>query len=227
MTPEFFEANWPVILIVAIVVLLLAFFWLSANRKASVVDKNTKDVLDEGAAPAARNQALIDAPKAAVKDTGVPVPEATPEPAPAPAPEPEPTPTPEPVAPLIQEDPAPPVLGEAPSEPAGEADIPAVETTPAPAPAPDPAPAPAPSAGAADDLTQIKGLGPKLAALLNTLGVTTFAQIARWDDADIDRVDAQLDRFKGRIRRDSWVEQAKLLAAGDEAGFSDKFGQNG
>ncbi len=223
MTPEFFEANWPVILIVAIVVLLLAFFWLSANRKASVVDKDTKDVLDEGAAPAARNQALIDAPKAAVKDTGVPVHEVKPEPVPAPTPEP--TPAPEPVAPLIQEDPAPPVLGEAPSEPAGEADIPAVEPEPTPSTAP--APAAAPSSGTADDLTQIKGLGPKLAALLNTLGVTTFAEIASWGEADIDRVDAQLDRFKGRIRRDSWVEQAKLLAAGDQAGFSDKFGQNG
>ena len=85
----------------------------------------------------------------------------------------------------------------------------------------------APTAATGDDLTRIKGLGPKLAALLNTLGVSTYAQIAAWDDAEIDRIDAQLGRFEGRIRRDSWVEQAKLLAAGDESGFTAKFGQNG
>ena len=46
------------------------------------------------------------------------------------------------------------------------------------------------------------------------------------DDAEIDRIDALLGRFAGRIRRDSWVEQAKLLSAGDETGFVQKFGQN-
>lgn len=84
-------------------------------------------------------------------------------------------------------------------------------------------PAPAPPAGASD-LALIKGVGPKLQAQLADLGVTSFAQIAAWDEAEIDRIDAQLGRFAGRIRRDSWVEQAKLLAAGDSAGFAAKFG---
>jgi predicted flap endonuclease-1-like 5' DNA nuclease len=77
----------------------------------------------------------------------------------------------------------------------------------------------------ADDLTQIKGLGPKLADQLRALGVTRFAQIAEWDEAEIDRIDAQLGRFQGRIRRDDWPAQAKLLAAGDAAGYEAKFGR--
>lgn len=75
-----------------------------------------------------------------------------------------------------------------------------------------------------DDLTRIKGLGPKLAQHLHELGVTSFAQIAAWDEAEIDRIDAQLGRFQGRIRRDDWRSQASLLAVGDTAGYQDKFG---
>lgn len=80
-------------------------------------------------------------------------------------------------------------------------------------------------AASGDDLTRIKGLGPKLAEQLSTLGVTSFAQIAAWDEAEIDRVDAQLGRFQGRIRRDDWPAQAKLLAAGDTADYEAKFGK--
>jgi len=78
---------------------------------------------------------------------------------------------------------------------------------------------------AGDDLTRIKGLGPKLVDQLAALGVTTYSQIAAWNDAEIDRIDAQLGRFQGRIRRDDWPTQAKLLAAGDEAGYEAKFGR--
>jgi predicted flap endonuclease-1-like 5' DNA nuclease len=85
--------------------------------------------------------------------------------------------------------------------------------------------APAPSPTAADDLTRIKGVGPKLVEQLRTLGVTSFDQIAAWDDAEIDRIDAQLGRFAGRIRRDSWTEQARFLSAGDTAGYEAKFGK--
>jgi predicted flap endonuclease-1-like 5' DNA nuclease len=84
--------------------------------------------------------------------------------------------------------------------------------------------APLPS-GEADDLLRIKGLGPKLVTLLATLGATRFDQIAAWSEADIERIDAQLGTFTGRIRRDNWVEQAKFLAAGDLAGFEGKFGK--
>ena len=83
----------------------------------------------------------------------------------------------------------------------------------------------APAVDAADDLSRIKGLGPKLRALLPTLGITTFAQIAAMTEADLDALDAKLGTFAGRPRRDSWVAQAKFLAAGDTAGFEGQFGK--
>lgn len=76
-----------------------------------------------------------------------------------------------------------------------------------------------------DDLTRIKGIGPKLVQLLQSLGVTRFEQIAAWSEEDIDRIDDQLGNFQGRIRRDSWVEQAGFLAKGDIAGFEGRFGK--
>ena len=79
--------------------------------------------------------------------------------------------------------------------------------------------------GASDDLTRIKGVGPKLQTLLNSLGVSSFSQIAAWSDADIDAIDAKLGKFEGRIRRDSWVEQAKLLSSGDTAAYESQFGK--
>jgi len=92
---------------------------------------------------------------------------------------------------------------------------------------PAPAPAPAPASAAADDLSRIKGVGPKLVALLGELGVTSYAQIAAWNEADVARIDDQLGRFAGRITRDQWIEQAKLLSEADEAGFAERFGRNG
>lgn len=76
-----------------------------------------------------------------------------------------------------------------------------------------------------DDLTRIKGVGPKVAAVLRSLGVTRFEQIAAWDDTEIDRIDAQLGNFAGRIRRDDWRTQARLLASGDTAAYEAKFGK--
>ena len=116
----------------------------------------------------------------------------------------------------------------------------AVKKKPAAKPAAKPAVAPAaakvsakPAVKAAakpatvDDLLILKGVGPKLVVLLNGLGVTSFKQIAGWKPADVARVDAQLGNFKGRIERDRWIEQAKLLAAGDVAGFEQRFGKAG
>ena len=69
----------------------------------------------------------------------------------------------------------------------------------------------APISGKADDLRKITGVGPKLEKLLHELGVYHFAQIAEWSEKEVDWVDEQLT-FKGRIRRDNWIEQCKLLA---------------
>ncbi len=59
-----------------------------------------------------------------------------------------------------------------------------------------------------DDLTCIYGVGPVLAKMLHQLGVHQFKQVAQWSEADIDFFDAQLERFRGRIRRENWVRSA-------------------
>ena len=73
--------------------------------------------------------------------------------------------------------------------------------------------------GGADDLKKIKGVGPKLEETLNELGFYHFDQIAKWSEAEIAWVDNRL-KFKGRITRDGWIEQATKLAAGEETEFS-------
>ena len=77
--------------------------------------------------------------------------------------------------------------------------------------------------GKPDDLTKIKGVGPKLNELCHSLGVKRFDQIAKWTKADVAEVDQYL-KIKGRIDRDKWVAQATLLAKGDDAGHKAKFG---
>lgn len=71
--------------------------------------------------------------------------------------------------------------------------------------------APAMPALQADDLQQIVGVGPKLDALLHTLGIRHYAQIARWTDAELDQAAAQLPGFGSRIRRDDWRGQCRVL----------------
>ena len=66
---------------------------------------------------------------------------------------------------------------------------------------------------AADDLKKLSGVGPALEKKLNSAGVTTFAQVAAWTEADVAAMDEQLS-FKGRIEREGWIEQAKKLAEG-------------
>jgi predicted flap endonuclease-1-like 5' DNA nuclease len=60
-----------------------------------------------------------------------------------------------------------------------------------------------------DDLQRIYGVGPVLARMLNRLGINTFREIASWTEEDIDRIDAKLEHFRGRIRRENWVASAK------------------
>jgi predicted flap endonuclease-1-like 5' DNA nuclease len=152
---QLIEANWWAFVLALLIGIAVAWWLFAANRRARVEIK-AFDALAEGAAPAQRNQALIDAPA-----------------------RPDAAPPAEPVA-----------------VPAG-----------------------------GDDLTRIKGLGPKIAARLYALGVTSFFQIASWSEEEIDRIDAQLVGFEGRIRRDNWVEQAQFLAQGDQAGFESQFGK--
>ena len=74
--------------------------------------------------------------------------------------------------------------------------------------------------GGADDLKRIKGIGPKLEKLCNTMGFFHFDQIAAWTPEEMTWVNANLEGFKGRATRDKWIEQAKLLASGAETEFS-------
>lgn len=69
-----------------------------------------------------------------------------------------------------------------------------------------------PRGAGADNLKQIKGIGPKIEASLYAMGIFHIDQIAGWSKANVDWVDAQLS-FKGRIRRERWVEQALELSA--------------
>jgi len=77
-----------------------------------------------------------------------------------------------------------------------------------------------PTLGRPDDLKEISGIGLKLEKVLNDLGVYYFSQIASWSDKELTWIDNHLVAFKGRAKREKWVEQAKILAEGGMTDFS-------
>lgn len=176
------------------------------------------EVLKEHAEDASQDavQAQADLDELAA-DAGEAAPAAPPPPAPEPEAPAEPPLADEPIAAAAPFDASPASI--AASEPAP------AEPAPEPAPEPEPAPAPAPAAPAADDLTRMKGVGPRLADRLNSVGVTSFAQIAALTPEEAEALDARLGDFQGRIHRDRWIEQAGFLARGDIAGFEETFGK--
>lgn len=122
------------------------------------------------------------------------------------------------VAPAVTEAPetpqAAPVADAAPETPVSAA------PQAAPAAAAKPATLAAARGGKADNLKEIKGVGPKLEKMLNEMGFYHFDQIAAWTGAELAWVDENLSGFKGRASRDNWVEQARILASGGETAFS-------
>ncbi len=78
--------------------------------------------------------------------------------------------------------------------------------------------------GKPDPLQRISGIGPKNEKILHTLGFYHFDQIAAWTPSQISWVDDHL-KFNGRIGREEWVEQAKLLAEGAFEQFENRFGR--
>jgi predicted flap endonuclease-1-like 5' DNA nuclease len=78
-----------------------------------------------------------------------------------------------------------------------------------------------------DPLTRLKGVGPKLEAMLNDHGITRYEQLASLDDHELGVLEERLGAFKGRLTRDRVVEQARLLASGNTAEFEEKFGKLG
>lgn len=173
------EANW-VVFALALLIGLAVAWWLFGRASTAPKRDRRPDVLDEGAAPAQRNQSLIDAP---------------------------------PAAQIV-----PPPLGAGMAGLAEAIAIGAQDVV-------EEAAAAAPQPVAGDDLSKIKGLGPKLQALLPTLGISTYAQIAALTEADLADLDTKLGAFAGRPKRDNWMDQAKHLAAGDVAGFEAQFGK--
>ena len=81
--------------------------------------------------------------------------------------------------------------------------------------------------GGADNLKMIKGVGPKLEAMLHGMGVFHFDQIASWGAEEVAWADDNLEGFKGRVSRDDWVGQAKKLAAGETTDFAKKVKKGG
>lgn len=111
-----------------------------------------------------------------------------------------------------------------------KAEPPKVDTAEAEVPKAEPAKAEAPKAvtenteadkavaeNTVDDLKVIAGIGPKLEQVLNKLGVSSFAQIAAWTDADVTRIEDHFG-FPGRVLRDGWIEQAAKLMSGKKSG---------
>ena len=81
------------------------------------------------------------------------------------------------------------------------------------------------ASGPPDDLQILKGVGPKLAAILNQRGLTRFEQIAKLSPGQVETLDESLGAFRGRLARDQIVEQADYLARGDRDGFEARFGK--
>jgi predicted flap endonuclease-1-like 5' DNA nuclease len=81
------------------------------------------------------------------------------------------------------------------------------------------------ASGPPDDLLKLKGVGPKLVAILNERGITRFDQIAKLSPVQVEALDASLGVFRGRFDRDRIVEQADYLARGDVDGYEVKFGK--
>jgi len=183
----------------------------------------TKPVVEERKAEQSQAQTQIARP---------PVPAPAPSPvAPAPAPS-EPAPpvrsAPEPV-PVPRDDElteTPDRLADEPIAAASPLEAsPATEVAAAPAEPAAVEPAASAQSYADGPVTQLKGLGPKVAAQLGALGVSTVGQMAALSESEAQGIDAQLGNFTGRMGRDRWIEQARLLAAGDKAGFEAVFGK--
>ena len=84
-----------------------------------------------------------------------------------------------------------------------------------------------PRDGGPDNLKEIKGVGPKLENTLNDMGVYHFDQIAGWSAQEIAWMDNNLKGFRGRVSRDGWTEQARILASGGETEFSQRVDKGG
>jgi len=198
---------------VAVVVGLLVFFWTKGALSFLLA------LILGGAIAYLLGTAATRTFCTAAQDTGSQTSSAPmPEPAPAPAPKPAPAAAPRPAA--KKEEPEAPAP-EAPPAPAEEIpDYDGDGVKEGTGEGSQPKGLSGPRDGNADDLKEIKGVGPKLASVCNDLGYYHFDQIAAWTADEVAWMDANLKGFRGRVSRDNWVEQAKILASGGETEFS-------
>jgi molybdopterin-containing oxidoreductase family membrane subunit len=67
------------------------------------------------------------------------------------------------------------------------------------------------SSQTADDLKVINGIGPKMEAVLNSIGIFTYVQVSKLTKTEYDLLDDITESFPGRAERDDWSGQAKKL----------------
>lgn len=217
--------------IVALAAIAIIIIGMRLKRRrthaARQVEENAQDA---GVAVRAPDTAPLDEAVLTQPHAGS-TPEPTPEPIQAPpsaAPALTPLPTPV-VAPPPPVMPAPAAVEEPVAAPEPLNDEPVAAAAPmtaSPAAEAEAAPVATPATRPEDQpITLLKGLGPKLTQKLAEHGITTVGDMARLSEQQAESLDAQLGPFSGRMTRDRWLEQARLLASGDRAGFEAVFGR--
>lgn len=224
------DSNILIFIIVALaLVAILYFAWPRTKAEPPRIEKPTEPVTppEIQAVPTAAPEPVIETPAKVAKAAAPKTAKKAPAPAKA--------------APVKA---APAKATPAPKKASAKAAVPKPDTatkpkaTPAAKAATSPSKKPAPKPAAAvkaataapqipDDIALLKGVGPKLVALLQSMGVTSLEQIAAWSAADVTEIDSKLGTFAGRINRDNWVDQAKLLTTGDVTAFEKKYGSLG
>jgi len=235
--------DWTVIVLILIavfaVLVIAGMIWGQKKaRERHRVEEAAEERAEEAGVPLppAPPPPPIDADAGLPRDEPPLVPEPETPPSPPPAPpavrDVEPRPlaarelAPEPIAASAAE--PEPVAQEPERTPEPAAEVPTEPPVPPQEPSPPPAPAaPTPNVAGALALTTIKGLGPKVAAMLAERGITRVDQLAALSPDEASELDVQLGAFTGRMGRDRWIEQAKLLAAGDTAAYEAEFGKLG
>lgn len=175
-------------IVFAVLLAVLAYAFDGAAPAAHGAPHGAAQAAPAQAAPAHATSVQA-APEMAANSTAAPAPVST-EPAASAAP-----------AAAFAPAPAPDVAPDTPAQPSEAAALRAPETLSAP------------RGGRADDLKVIEGIGPALEKLVNSLGFYHYDQIAGWSAEEIAWVDSHMKTFRGRITRDKWQAQAKIILA--------------
>lgn len=193
-------------------VLFFVIGWLFARWRGA--QEQSREVMTPAVSTP---QPQAKAPEVAAIPEAVPTVEKEPAKPPKPAPKPKAKAESEPKETVLAADSQPTVKKEVPKEKkkaAKAASKPIVSSDPD-----KPERLSAPRDGDADDLKRVKGIGPANEKKLNAFGVYHFDQIANWSAEQAEWIGKELS-FPGRIEREEWIEQAKVLASGGDTEFS-------